>query len=182
MAVVLGMPDDGDVANEKKARIVHLISPGLCQSGADPQHSDAGKIQVADLIATIVTIGFAVIIAGMGRRHTHIRREIVEAFTKAGKDIREAWWLFLGSSEYEYSCDGKARVNFAFGGSAEKEAYAGLGDMPKDLAWALIDHVGDGVLLVADHQLIKSLGRGDIARTGRLYRLDLDAKTVEMIG
>ena len=168
---------------EKKPRIVHLVSPGLCESAGDPQHTANGKIQVLDLIATIVAIGFKAIVAGMGRRHDYVKREIVEALKTDGREVNQLWWNFLGSGEYEYlNGNKKERVFFPSSGSEEKENFAGLGDLPKELAWALIDQVGDEVLLVADHQLIKSLGRPDIARPGRLYRLNLDQKTVEMIG
>jgi hypothetical protein len=166
----------------KKKKEIFVVTCGECLTGANPLHTTNGTVMITALAKTVKRLEkVSMVIVGMGRRHDQLG-SIVRQAIKNNTNVGYGYSPFCGGAEIEFVDNDEVFVVMANGDRIERKSYAGIAQMPNGMAWAIVDFIADGDIMVADQQLVEAFGFPDISHEARLYRLVPADQTVTMIG
>jgi hypothetical protein len=151
----------------------HLITHGLRNSGALPQHTAAGLAQLANLPKLE---GITKVVVGTGLRFMEIYRSLVEN-GKLDASVPIAYSPFCGSVD---GLDPPDTVVLANGTECKLGDYIGFGDTAAFDPWAFIGEQPDGTLFLAGGELMIALGAGKTPKAA-LFELNVETRDFGLI-
>lgn len=153
----------------------YLVTHGLRHGGINPSHTIAGYDQIGNL--ALPETGVAKVVVGTGIRFQEIY-DILKACGQLTGNEPRAYSPFCGSAD---GLDPPDQVILANGMHCLLgRDYIGLADTQAFDAWKFVAEQPEGTLFCAGGELMTAL-TGNKGEKGRLYVLDVEAKTANLL-